>query len=302
MAHTLTLMTVHAHPDDETITTGGTMAHYAAAGYRVVCITCTYGENGEIVVPELDTPENHARLGEIRQVEMANAIAALGPIEHRWLGFRDSGMMGTPENDDPRAFWQADMDEAAGRLVQIVRDVRPDVIIGYNDFGGYGHPDHIRAAQVAKLAFQRAGDESAYPEQLNDGIRPWRPAKLYESVLDLDRRGEMTEKLRERGIQSWWDPDPNETEEQRRQREGLFAQMAAATGPVTTRVNVTDHLEAKHDALAAHVTQIAKDFPFFALTPDDWREIAPTEDFTLRVSHVGVRIPEEDVFAGIDTK
>ena len=299
MAHVLTLLTVHAHPDDETITTAGIMAHYAAEGYRVVCVTCTQGENGEIVVPELDTPENHARLGEIRQVEMANALAALGPIEHHWLGFRDSGMMGTPENEDARSFWQADMDEAAGRLVRIVREAQADVIVGYNDFGGYGHPDHIRAAQVAKMAFERAGDPGAYPEQLRDGVEAWRPSKLYESVFDFDRRGEMTRKLKDRGIQSWWDVDPNETEEQRGEREALVARMAAATGPVTTSVNVSSYMEAKHDALAAHVTQIAKDFPFFALTPDDWREIAPTEDFTLRVSHVGVRIPEEDVFAGI---
>jgi LmbE family N-acetylglucosaminyl deacetylase len=125
MRDALTLLTVHAHPDDETISTGGVMARYAAEGIRVVCITCTGGEHGEIVVPELDTPENHARLGEIRRAELSQALAHLGPIEHHYLGYVDSGMMGTPENDAPESFWQADFDGAVDRLLSIVRDVRP---------------------------------------------------------------------------------------------------------------------------------------------------------------------------------
>ncbi|MDQ3554750.1 MAG: PIG-L family deacetylase, partial [Chloroflexota bacterium] len=107
MATRHSLMTVHAHPDDETIATGGIMARYASAGHRVVCVTCTGGEHGEIVVPELDTPENHARLAEIRKVELERALAHLGPIEHHWLGYIDSGMMGTPENDSAGSLWQA---------------------------------------------------------------------------------------------------------------------------------------------------------------------------------------------------
>ena len=173
---TRTLMTVHAHPDDETISTGGVMAKYARAGDRVICVTCTGGERGEIVVKDMDTPENHDRLAEIRAEELRRALEILGPIEHHFLGYVDSGMMGTPENDDPQSFWQADLDEAAGRLVRLVRQERPEVIVGYNDFGGYGHPDHIRAAQVAKLAFERAGDPGWYPEQLEaNGLTPWPP-------------------------------------------------------------------------------------------------------------------------------
>ena len=302
MTARLTLMTVHAHPDDETITTGGVMARYAAAGDRVVFVTCTYGENGEIVVPELDTPENHARLGEIRQVELARAIARLGPLEHHWLGYRDSGMMGTPENDDPRAFWQADLDEAIGRLVRLVRLDRPHVIVGYNDFGAYGHPDHIRAAQLAKGAFARAGDPARYPEQLQgpDALEPWQPLKLYESVLDFERREEMNRILEERGIQPWWTGSPDETDEQRREREAWMTRMAAAIGPKTTRVDVTDFLAAKQAALREHVTQISSDNPFLALGPEDWARVAPAEEFTLRESRVApVRIPEDDLFAGL---
>ncbi len=301
MDHRLTLMTVHAHPDDESITTGGVMARYAAEGVRVVCVTCTGGENGDIFVKELDTPENRARLPEIRVEELRRALARLGPIEHRWLGYRDSGMMGTPENDDPRAFWQANASEAIGRLVRLVRELQPDVVVSYNDFGGYGHPDHIRTAEIAKGAFARAGDPAAYPEQLDeqDVPGPWAPAKLYEVVFDIERREQMNRLLQERGIRTGWAPNPDETEEQRREREKWLAQMLSHVGPITTSVDVSDWLEAKHAALEEHVTQLPPDNPFVALSAEDWRAVAPAEVFTLRESRIGVRIPEDDLFAGL---
>jgi N-acetyl-1-D-myo-inositol-2-amino-2-deoxy-alpha-D-glucopyranoside deacetylase len=320
------LLLVHAHPDDETISTGGVMARYAAEGVRVVCVTCTGGELGEIVVAQLDTPENHARLGEIRREELARALARLGPIESRLLGYRDSGMVGTPGNDDPGCFWRADVDEAVGRLVRIVRAVRPHVMVGYNDFGGYGHPDHVRAALITRLAFERAGDaefqpapsgavsgrawSEAAPDRAwreaesrqaawNATPSPWQPLKRYEIVLGASRMGEMRRLLQERGIAASWDAPPDETPEQRAEREAWQARMVAAEGPVTTRVDVSDWLVAKHAALREHVTQIAPDNPFVALHPVDWRAIAPTEDFTLRESRIGVRIPEDDLLAGV---
>ncbi|CAN5471098.1 MAG: PIG-L family deacetylase [Chloroflexi bacterium] len=299
MPRSLTLMTVHAHPDDETIGTGGVMARYAAEGQRVICVTCTNGEMGEIVVPELDTPENHERLADLRRGELARALSRLGPIEQHWLGYRDSDMMGRAGNDDPRCFWQADLDEATGRLVRLVRETRPDVLVGYNEFGGYGHPDHIRSGQVARLAFERAADPNAYPEQLRDGLDPWRAGKLYETVIDLARRVEIQKLLEERGVRSWWEGGEDETEEERLAREELLERMTQARGPLTTRVDVVPWLEAKYAALQEHVTQIAPDSPFMALTPEDSRQIQPTEDFTLRVSHVGVHIPEDDLFAGL---
>ena len=146
-------MTVHAHPDDETIGTGGTMAQAVAAGHRVVLVTGTRGEQGEIVVPEMDTPDNHRRLGELRAAELEAAMAVLGVTEWENLGYRDSDMMGRQGNHDPRTFWQADLDEAAGRLTWLVRRYQPDVITTYNAFGGYGHPDHIRTHDVAVRAF-----------------------------------------------------------------------------------------------------------------------------------------------------
>ena len=141
-------MTVHAHPDDETIGTGGAMAKAVEAGHRVVLVTGTRGELGEIVVPDMDTPDNHRRLGEIRAGELERAMGLLGVTEWENLGYRDSGMMGTDGNRDPRSFWQADLDEAAGRLTWLVRRYQPDVITTYNEFGGYGHPDHIRTHDV----------------------------------------------------------------------------------------------------------------------------------------------------------
>jgi len=302
MAHTHSLLTVHAHPDDETISTGGVMARYSRAGHRVICVTCTGGEHGEIVVPELDTPENHARLRDIRAEELAQALARLGPIDSRHLGFVDSGMMDTPQNEESGSFWTAELDEAAGRLVRIVRETRPQVIVGYNDFGGYGHPDHIRAAQVAALAFERAGDPAWYPEQLAQGLAPWQPTKRYETVMDLSRRVELMELMKERGVRSWLSGAEDETPEQKAGREAHIQKMADASGPKTTSVDVADVIDDKLAALREHVTQIAPDNFFLVFTPDEWRSFQPTEDFTLRVSRVGVAIPEDDLFAGLPSE
>ena len=280
-------MLVHAHPDDETIGTGGVMARYAAEGARVVCVTCTGGEHGEIVVPEMDTPENHARLGGIRAEELRRALARLGPIEQRFLGYVDSGMMGTPENDAPDSFWQADFDAAVGRLLELVREFRPQVLVGYNYFGGYGHPDHIRAALITKAVFERMSGE------------PHAPLKLYETAGGNRRREEVMARAKERGVKTWWDPSPDETDEQRRLREEQQARMAAAQGPVTTSVDVSDFIPAKLAALREHVTQLQHDGFFLALNEDDWRELIPDEEFTLRVARVGVRLPETDLFAGL---
>lgn len=301
MATKHTLMTVHAHPDDETISTGGIMARYSRAGHRVICVTCTGGEHGEIVVPEMDTPENHAKLAEIRAEELRRALEKLGPIESRMLGYVDSGMMGTPENDAAASFWQADVDEAAGRLVKIVRETRPEVVVGYNDFGGYGHPDHIRAAQVAKLAFERAGDAAWYPEQLAAGeLTPWQPQKFYEPVMDMTRREELGELLESRGVRSWARPGDDETEEQRAQRIEFLQKMANAAGPKTAKVEISDEMDEKLAAMREHVTQLSSQSFFLALTADEWRIHMPAEEFTLRVSNVPVRIPETSLFAGLD--
>ena len=158
------LLLVHAHPDDESIGTGATMAKYAAEGARVTLVTCTLGELGEIIPPSLAhlAADSEDRLGEYRIGELAAACAELGVTDHRFLGgagrWRDSGMMGTDANDDPRCFWRADVNAAARALLDIIRDVRPQVLVTYDANGFYGHPDHIQAHRMACRAFQQAAD------------------------------------------------------------------------------------------------------------------------------------------------
>ena len=296
----LTLMTVNGHPDDETVTAGGVMARYAAEGLRVVCVVATRGELGEIVDPALDTPDNQARLGSIREQELQRALAELHPaIEHVFLGYRDSGMMGEPSNGDPASFWSADVDEATGRLVRVVREVQPDVMVGPNRFGNDGHPDHIRAAQIAALAYARAADPTSYPEQLAAGLSAWTPQKLYESVDQLGRLAKMRRALGSGGIKSLASMGVRVLRHWSPRRERKRRRMAAEQGAVTTRVDVTRFTANKYRALQAHRSQIRPDSDRFALTAEERSRVSPTEDFTLSASRVTTTRPEDDLFAGL---
>ena len=295
-------MTVHAHPDDEAIGTGGTMARAVAEGHRVVLITCTRGEMGEIVVPEMDTPENHRRLGELRAAELEQAMSVLGVTEWDTLGYRDSDMMGRPGNRDPRCFWQADLDEAIGRLVWLVRRHRPDVMTTYNDFGGYGHPDHIRTHLVAVGAFERAGDPSAYPEQLTDGdgaLEPWAPSKLYEQATPASVRLAMIDRMAAAGQRSFWMPPEDATPEQIAEHQAFLERALVPDERITTRVDVTPYLEHKWQALVQHVTQISLTSPFMMLGLDGWRDFWSTESYILRDTRIDTDLPETDLFAGL---
>jgi len=305
-------MTVHAHPDDETVGTGGAMAKAITAGHRVILITCTRGEMGDIVVPALDTPENHRRLGEIRAVELERAMAVLGVTEWENLGYHDSDMMGRPGNRDPRTFWQADLDEAIGRLVWFVRRYQPDVMTTYNDFGGYGHPDHIRTHLVAVGAFERAGDPAWYPEQLapdhggtgpleaEGGLAPWTPSKLYEQAIPASVRAVMERRLNELGQKSFWQAPDDATPEQLAEFEAFAAKMLVPDDQVTTWLDISGApLEAKWAAIHEHVTQISDDSPFMLMGLDGWREGWSQEAYVLRESRVPTSLPETDLFAGI---
>jgi N-acetyl-1-D-myo-inositol-2-amino-2-deoxy-alpha-D-glucopyranoside deacetylase len=307
----LTLMTTHAHPDDETIGTGGTMAMAVRAGHRVVLVTCTRGEQGEIVVPEMDTPDNHRRLGELRAVELERAMEALGVTEWDNLGYRDSDMMGRAGNRDPRCFWQADADEAIGRMVWMVRRFRPDVMTTYNEFGGYGHPDHIRTHVVATGAFARAGDPAWYPEQLapehggtgapetEGGLAPWAPAKLYEQAIPRSVREALNERMREIGERSFWMPPEDATPEQIAEFEAFAAKMLVPDEIVTTWVDIGEALDARWLAFQAHVTQISNQNPFVRFGRDSWRDFWSKEAYV----RVQTRVPspdrETDLFAGL---
>jgi LmbE family N-acetylglucosaminyl deacetylase len=300
--HRPTLMTVHAHPDDETIGTGGAMAKAIADGRRVVLITCTRGEMGDIVVPEMDTLDNHRRLGELRAVELERAMGHLGVTEWENLGYHDSDMMGRQGNHDPRAFWNANIDEAAGRLVWFVRRYQPDVMTTYNDFGGYGHPDHIRTHDVAVRAFDRAGDPAWYPEQFEaEGVEPWAPSKLYEQAIPASVRATMEARLKESGQKSFWSPPDDATPEQIAEMEAVAARMLVPDESITTWIDVSGPpLQAKWDALHEHVTQISRDSPFMLMGFEGWRESWANEAFILRESRIETALPEADLFAGID--
>ena len=308
---TLTLMTVHAHPDDETIGTGGLMAKTVASGHRVVLVTGTRGELGEIVVKDMDTPDNHRRLGEIRAAELEAAMGELGVTEWENLGYRDSGMMGTEGNRDPRCYWQADLDDAARRLTWLVRRHRPDVMTTYNSFGGYGHPDHIRTHQVAVLAWERAGDSAWYPEQLapehggsgpiesDGGLVPWQPMKLYEQAIPASVRNAMRDRMEAAGEKSFWsEPEDASPEELEMWREQM-SKMLVPDETITTWVDVSEVLDRKWAAIWKHVTQMSPDSTFLRFGADAWREFWAKEAYVLRESRVPAPTPESDVFAGL---
>jgi LmbE family N-acetylglucosaminyl deacetylase len=310
--HVPTLMTVHAHPDDETIGTGGTMAINVRLGRRVVLVTCTRGEQGDIVVPDLDTPDNHRRLGEIRAVELEAAMGALGVTEWENLGYRDSDMMGRPGNLDPRTFWQADLDEAIGRLVWFVRRFRPDVMTTYNDFGGYGHPDHIRTHLVAVGAFARAGDPAWYPQQLTPehggtgpaeaegGLAPWTPAKLYEQAIPRSVRMALQERMEALGERTFWSPPENATPEQLAEFDGFMARMLVPDESITAWIDISDVLDLRWGAFRAHVTQISDQNPFVRFGRDAWKEFWSREAFVRRETRVPAPDHETDLFAGLE--
>jgi N-acetyl-1-D-myo-inositol-2-amino-2-deoxy-alpha-D-glucopyranoside deacetylase len=254
---------------------------------------------GEIVVPELDTPDNHRRLGEIRAAELEAAMAVLGVTEWDNLGYRDSDMMGRAGNNDPRCFWQADLDEAARRLTWLIRQYKPDVVTTYNAFGGYGHPDHIRVHDVAIRAVPRAGDPNWYPEQAEAGMEPWTPKKFYEQATPESVRRAMNEKLAELGADTAWLPPKDATPEQLAEYEDRMKQMLTPDDQITTWIDIGDVLETKWQAIQKHVTQINMDFPFMKLGLDGWREFWGRETYVLRESMVETAIPEGDVFAGL---
>jgi N-acetyl-1-D-myo-inositol-2-amino-2-deoxy-alpha-D-glucopyranoside deacetylase len=291
------LLLVHAHPDDETIVTGATMAYYVSQGVQVTLLTCTLGEEGEILVPEYAqlAADQADQLGGLRIWELAEAMRALGITDHRYLGgagrFRDSGMMGTPANDHPRAFWRAAsdpavFDEAVGAAVDVIREVKPQVVITYDDNGDYGHPDHIMAHRVATAAVERAADASYGSGE------PWQVSKLYWTATPKSELRKGFEALRETTDQPFGVADVDDLP------FGVDDEL------VTTVVDATGFGENKMTALAAHRTQVAVDGPFFALSNMLGREILAIEHFRLVLGEPGADRDaegrERDLFAGVD--
>ena len=288
--HPRRLLLVHAHPDDEVISTGGTMARYASENVLVTLITCTLGEEGEIVVPHLEhlAASEQDGLGWHRIEELAAACEALGVKDHRFLGgpgrWRDSGMMGEPTNDNPASFWRADLTEAARDLVAIMRETRPQVVITYDENGGYGHPDHIQAHNVTVAAFDLSGDADYEPE-LGE---PWAPTKLYYQAIPRSQFIEGMKALKDRGVQTpEFDEEPS---------------FIVDDHLITTVIDTSAFLSAKVAAMRAHESQIAMDDFFYAMADGGGRMMFAQETFRLvrgEVGHTGEDGKEDDVFAGI---
>ena len=210
--HRLTLLIVHAHPDDESISTGGILAKYSADGVRTALTYCTRGEAGDILNPEFVWPEPGMSITDIRALELEKALGVLGVQSVFFLGYRDSGMAGTPENNHPEAFARADEQEASARLVEIIRQVRPHVIVTYNEKGTYLHPDHIMANRVTLRAFKASGERSYHG---NDGLEPWQPSKLYYTAIPLERIRRMYDTIVESGEEPGFDPEVLGTPEEK---------------------------------------------------------------------------------------
>ncbi len=277
------LLAFHAHPDDETTSTGGTLAKYAAAGEHVVVVTATDGAEGEI--HNYDDPETlFERLPQMRHEELAAALKVLGVEHHAYLGYRDSGMMGTDANTDDRCFWKADFMEATGKLISLIREHQPDVLVVYDPFGGYGHPDHIQVHRVGVAAYWGAADVIRFP--LADGEEPWQPAKLYWSAWPRSRMRAFADlRLAAERI------SPEDAE---RMRESGTPDEA-----ITTWIDVRPHLDQKNEAWRAHRTQIPEDWFFFQV-PDDLRpEVFGDETFVRIFGPTNSNPKETDLFSGL---
>ena len=284
----LRLMAVHAHPDDESSKGAATLARYVDEGHRVLVVTLTGGERGDILNPAMDLPEVRDRIADVRRDEMARAAEILG-VEHCWLGFVDSGL---PEGDPipplpDDCFAAIPLAEPVSRLVALIRRFRPHVMTTYDENGGYPHPDHIRCHQVSVAAYEAAADHRLHPE----AGRPWSVSKLYYNHGFLRKR-----------MQTLQD------EFARNGQEGPFAQWLENWDPqhdphvnrVTTRVHCADYFHLRDEALRAHATQIDPDGFFFA-TPLEWQQrLWPTEEYELARSRVPAALPEDDLFAGIE--
>jgi len=269
-----TLLLVHAHPDDEAISTGGVMLKARADGHRVVLVTATRGEVGEIY--NMDDATTRPHLGEVRAKELENAARILGVNRGEFLNYRDSGMVGTADNENPGSFHQAPLPEAAARLVAILREERPDVVVTYDADGTYGHPDHVKAHHVTNAALDLLEKEG------------WRPSKLYYTGIPRTLMQQFMAAL----------PEDVQNEEQR-------TNMTIPGTPdelITTQVDVSDYVDRKREAFAAHVTQNDPNSWFTTMADQIYRLAFGTEYYRLARGKPGSKLPENDLFVGVPDK
>lgn len=288
------LLLVHAHPDDETIGSGATMAKYVAKGAHVTLVTCTLGEEGEILVPELAhlAADQTDELGKHRITELAAAMAELGVTDWQLLGgpgtYRDSGMVGTPPNERPDCFWRSDLLDAAKQLVKVIRQVRPQVLVTYDDFGGYGHPDHIQAHRVATYARDLAAVSTFAPELGG----AWMIEKVYWTAFPVSVMRAGIEMLKAAGEDTGFAAqDPDEIP------------FACPDEYVTTAIDGGEFADQKMRALRAHATQISTEEGFFALSNNLGSQVMGTEYYRLVAGEPAGPFDElgreTDLFSGI---
>jgi N-acetyl-1-D-myo-inositol-2-amino-2-deoxy-alpha-D-glucopyranoside deacetylase len=280
------LLLVHAHPDDETINNGVTMAKYAVEGVHVTLVTCTRGEEGEVLVESLKNlaSDKDDKLGDHREIELKDAMIELGISDFRFLGspnkkWRDSGMIGAPQNERTDVFWQSDLDEAANELVKVILEIKPQVMITYDEFGGYGHPDHIKAHQVA----MRAAEISA-----NQG---WQITKIYWNTMPKSVLQTSMDKMKEMGSEFFGAESVDELP------------FAKDDELVTSVVKAQEYVPQKLAAMKAHATQISVDGPFFALSNNLGLSVWADEYYTLVKGEISPPFDENgrelDIFAGV---
>ena len=277
------LLSIHAHPDDEASKGAPTVAKYKTEGVRAVLVTCTGGEEGDILNPAMDRPEIRADLAAVRKRELEAASALIGYDELVLLGYRDSGMPDSEANARPDAFANADLDEAVARLVKIIRREQPQVILTYgDDQQGYPHPDHLRVHDISLPAFDLAGDHTYRP----DLGEPFTPLKMYYSVWSRARVEATHAKFLELGLESPFSDD--------------WFTRPSQDDRVTTSIDIEPWFDVRLEALLAHATQVDPESAFwFGLPREIARTVHPFEDYILAHSRVETSVPETDLFAGI---
>jgi LmbE family N-acetylglucosaminyl deacetylase len=275
----LSLLVVHAHPDDESLSTGGTLAKYAQKGVETFLVCCTKGEEGEYLNPSMDEAEIEPDISQVRMKELEEATRILGVKRVYFLGYRDSGTAGKPSNLNPDALMNADMNEATGRLVRIIREVRPQVVITYNERGLYGHPDHIAANRITLSAIKASPDPSMYPEI---SLPPWRPLRLFYIAIPTSRLIKIKEIFEKRGERFDYDID--------------F--MGTPDEDITTVLDVREFLDKKIKAIYSHKSQIGPKSMVARITDPFRSEVMGKECYVCVIGCSGIS-SGDDLFQGI---
>jgi mycothiol S-conjugate amidase len=280
------LLAVHAHPDDESSKGAATIARYHDQGVHTVLVCCTGGEEGDILNPAMDRPEVKENIAEYRRRELEAATRIIGYDEVVMLGYRDSGMPDSEANRHPESFAQAPLTEAVGRLVEVIRRVRPQVVVTYpEEQSRYPHPDHLRVHEISAVAFDAAADPEAHPE----AGPPHAPAKMYYTVWSLARMKAIHEKHLELGLESPYSDE-------------RWARMLEQPLPVfSTTIDVSGYEDIRADALRAHATQVdPTSRMWFGLPPEVQKAIPTTDDYQLARNRLGpLDVVEDDLFAGV---